>query len=166
MAEERLTRDLPGSMIGGVCAGFARRYSLDVSLLRVVAVLVAVATGGIAVLAYIAAWIVMPRNDATQTSAATSPAQAQSVGDEMREVSERVIEAARVLADKTREAAEEIAEIARRGAAAPSTSAPTDPTTPDTAASSTPGGESNAWTTTPPASPPATDPPSTQAPGA
>ncbi|MEI7924853.1 MAG: PspC domain-containing protein [Chloroflexota bacterium] len=114
MAGQRLTRDLQHSMLGGVCAGFANRYDFDVTLIRVVMVLFTVATGGIGVPLYVAAWIVMPREDASQPAPRPMGDSPDSLSRELREVSDRLSEAARVLADKTREAAEEISEIARR----------------------------------------------------
>ena len=116
MAGQRLTRDPKNSMIGGVCAGFAQRYGFDVTLVRIVLVLLTVVTGGIGVPVYIAAWIVMPVEDPSAPPRAASNGPA-SLGNDVREVSDRLVEAARVLAEKTREAAEEISEIARRAPA-------------------------------------------------
>lgn len=47
-------------MLGGVCAGVARSAGLDPLLLRVVVVAVAVLTGGAGLLAYLAAWVLIP----------------------------------------------------------------------------------------------------------
>lgn len=116
MPGQRLTRDPKNSMLGGVCAGFAKRYGFDATLVRIVLVLLTVVTGGIGVPVYIAAWIVMPVEDASVPVHAVSDAPA-SLGNDVREVSDRLVEAARVLAGKTREAAEEISEIARRAPA-------------------------------------------------
>ncbi|MFA7249358.1 MAG: PspC domain-containing protein [Dehalococcoidia bacterium] len=124
MAGQRLTRDLQHSMLGGVCAGFAQRYDFDVTLVRVVTVLLAVATGGIAIPVYVAAWIVMPREDAAAAAPRPAGTTPETLSRELRDVSDRLAEAARVLADKTREAAEEISEIARRGSATTSAPAP------------------------------------------
>ncbi len=131
--DDRLQRDMQRAMIGGVCAGFAKRYDFDLSLLRVVAVLCAVATGGVFIALYVVAWIVMPRADAAALPAMpvtegappmpAAPLVPPSVADEMRNVSDRLVEAARVLAEHTRVAAEEIAEIARRGATPPAPAA-------------------------------------------
>jgi phage shock protein PspC (stress-responsive transcriptional regulator) len=46
-------------MIGGVCAAFALRYGWDVTVTRVIAALLIVCTG-VGILAYIAAWIIIP----------------------------------------------------------------------------------------------------------
>src|SRR5450756_834054 len=48
----------PDRKIAGVCAGFAEYFALDVTIVRVVWLIVALFGGG--VLAYIIAWIVMP----------------------------------------------------------------------------------------------------------
>jgi phage shock protein C len=45
--------------IAGVCAGFAEYFDLDVTVVRVVWLLVAIFGGG-GILAYVIAWIVMP----------------------------------------------------------------------------------------------------------
>lgn len=125
MVGDRLARDMQHAMVGGVCAGFARRYDFDVALIRAITLLCAVATMGAVVPVYIVAWVVMPRDDpasvAPPAAAGASTAAPESVSDELRQTTARLVEIARVLADKAREAAEEIAEIARRGpvAAAP-----------------------------------------------
>ena len=57
----RLTRDIQNKKIAGVCAGFAKYLDVDVVLVRVIWVAVAICTGGVGVLAYLAAWIIMPK---------------------------------------------------------------------------------------------------------
>jgi phage shock protein C len=54
-----LLLDKANKKIAGVCAGFARYLEVDVILVRVVWLCVAL-TAGIGVLAYLAAWIIMP----------------------------------------------------------------------------------------------------------
>lgn len=46
--------------IAGVCAGFARYLDLDVTVIRVVWLGLALCTGGMGFLAYLAAWIIVP----------------------------------------------------------------------------------------------------------
>lgn len=46
-------------MIAGVCSGFAQHYGWDLSLVRVVTALMIVFTG-VGLIAYIAAWIIIP----------------------------------------------------------------------------------------------------------
>jgi phage shock protein C len=56
----RLTRDIANKKIAGVCAGFARYLNTDVVLVRVLWLSVAICTG-VGFLAYLAAWIIMPK---------------------------------------------------------------------------------------------------------
>jgi phage shock protein C len=59
---ERLVRIREGKKIAGVCAGFARYLGVDVTLVRIVWLLIAL-TCGVGVIAYIVAWIAMPLED-------------------------------------------------------------------------------------------------------
>jgi len=48
-------------MIAGVCGGLAERYAWDVSLVRIIAVLLTVFTGlWLGIIGYAAAWIIIP----------------------------------------------------------------------------------------------------------
>lgn len=58
-AGKPLLLDKRNKKIAGVCAGFARYLEVDVILVRVIWLCVAL-TAGIGVLAYFAAWIIMP----------------------------------------------------------------------------------------------------------
>jgi phage shock protein PspC (stress-responsive transcriptional regulator) len=51
-------------VLGGVCAGVARSAGLDPLLLRIAVVAVTVLSGGAGLLAYLAAWVLIPREDA------------------------------------------------------------------------------------------------------
>jgi phage shock protein C len=55
-----LARSRDGRMLAGVCAGFADYFGLDVILVRVIWAVVSVFTGGAGVLAYLAAWVIIP----------------------------------------------------------------------------------------------------------
>ena len=55
-----LVRSRKGRMVAGVCAGIADYYGLDVTLVRVLVAVVSVITGGTGVLAYLAAWMIIP----------------------------------------------------------------------------------------------------------
>jgi phage shock protein C len=55
-----LMRRRDGRMLAGVCAGIADYLGLDVTLVRVIWAVVTVLTGGAGVLAYLAAWIIIP----------------------------------------------------------------------------------------------------------
>jgi len=57
----RLVRD-PYSRLGGVASGVAHYYGLDVSLVRLLFVILALSTG-IGIVAYFLAWLIIPRAD-------------------------------------------------------------------------------------------------------
>ncbi|PYX89061.1 MAG: hypothetical protein DMG68_06365 [Acidobacteria bacterium] len=58
-ARYRLMRPRVGRKIAGVCAGLAEYFDIDVTLVRLVSLIVAIMTG-VGFLAYLIAWIVMP----------------------------------------------------------------------------------------------------------
>ena len=61
MARKRLMRPRAGRKIAGVCAGMAEYFDLDVTLVRVLWVVVTFFTGIVfGVAGYLVAWIVMP----------------------------------------------------------------------------------------------------------
>lgn len=59
----RLTRDTRSAVLGGVAAGFGRYLDVDPVLARLAFVLLAF-VNGLGVLLYLAAWLLMPRDDA------------------------------------------------------------------------------------------------------
>ncbi|SDH07029.1 PspC domain-containing protein [Desulfosporosinus hippei] len=60
---ERVYRSVRDKMIGGVCGGLADYFRVDVTLVRLIA-LIALFAGGVGFLAYIAAWIIIPVDSA------------------------------------------------------------------------------------------------------
>jgi phage shock protein C len=57
----RLSRPMHDKKIAGVCSGFARYFEVDVTLMRVLWIIVALFTG-VGFIAYIVAWIAMPKD--------------------------------------------------------------------------------------------------------
>ncbi len=57
------TRPADGRIVAGVCAGIAERWQVDVTLVRVVAAVLAVMSG-LGVAAYLAIWLLTPSTDA------------------------------------------------------------------------------------------------------
>jgi phage shock protein C len=55
-----LVRSREGRMVAGICAGIADYSGLDVTLVRLIVAVVSVITGGAGVLAYLAAWMIIP----------------------------------------------------------------------------------------------------------
>ena len=54
-----LVRRREGRMLAGVCAGLAGYFGVDVTLVRVITAVLAI-MGGAGVLAYLAAWVLIP----------------------------------------------------------------------------------------------------------
>jgi phage shock protein C len=67
----KLSRPREDRKIAGVCAGFARYMGVDVTLIRLIWLVMAICGVGLGVIAYVVAWAVMP-NDPLRLSA--SPA--------------------------------------------------------------------------------------------
>ena len=59
-----LTRSIYDKKIAGVCAGFANYLDVDVTIVRLVWLVLTFVPPGIGLIAYIIAWIVMPREPA------------------------------------------------------------------------------------------------------
>jgi len=55
-----LVRRRENRILAGVCAGLADYFDVDVNLIRLIVAVVAVFTGGVGVLAYLVAWVVIP----------------------------------------------------------------------------------------------------------
>jgi len=79
-ARAKLMRSRTDRKIAGVCAGFAEYFDIDVTVVRVVWLIVALFGGG-GILAYLIAWIVMPEEPeyvpATPPAAPPQPYQGQ-----------------------------------------------------------------------------------------
>jgi phage shock protein C len=58
----KLSRPREDRKIAGVCAGFARYLGVDVTLIRLIAVVLAFCSVGLGVVVYIFAWIIMPND--------------------------------------------------------------------------------------------------------
>jgi phage shock protein C len=70
--QKSLMLDKVNKKIGGVCAGFARYFEVDVILVRVLWLAIALATG-VGFLAYLAAWMIMPSDGGFAARAAMTP---------------------------------------------------------------------------------------------
>ena len=68
----KLMRSRTNRKIAGVCAGFAEYFDVDVTMVRVVWLLVALFGGG-GLLAYVIAWIVMPEEPEFASTNAVAP---------------------------------------------------------------------------------------------
>jgi phage shock protein C len=68
----RITRSRDDRMLGGVCGGIAKYFDLDPVLVRVATVTLVCAVG-VGAVAYVAAWILMPREDDSPATPAVAP---------------------------------------------------------------------------------------------
>ncbi|MBQ9639733.1 MAG: PspC domain-containing protein [Bacteroidales bacterium] len=59
MEPKRLSRSARDKKVAGVCAGLARYFNIDATLVRIIFLLLAFVVGG-GVLAYLICWLVMP----------------------------------------------------------------------------------------------------------
>ena len=64
---KRLYRSRADRMIFGVCGGIANYFETDPTLIRVIAILLTVLTGGAAILAYLVLAVVVPVESSTST---------------------------------------------------------------------------------------------------
>jgi phage shock protein PspC (stress-responsive transcriptional regulator) len=55
-----LVRSRKGRMVAGTCAGVAQYFAIDLILVRVIVGIASAITGGAGVLAYVAAWVIIP----------------------------------------------------------------------------------------------------------
>ena len=69
---KKLRRSRTDSKIAGVCGGFADYLELDVTLMRIIWLMLAFLWGW-GIIGYFIAWIVMPQEPLAQPAAATSP---------------------------------------------------------------------------------------------
>ena len=70
--QTRITRSRQNRMVAGVCAGFARAFGVDPLVVRVAVVALTLA-GGIGVVVYGAAWLLLPVGSEDEAEPASSP---------------------------------------------------------------------------------------------
>ena len=59
----RLTRSAHDRVLAGVAGGLGEYFAVDPTIVRLVWVLAAFLSGGVAILIYLAFWLIMPRAD-------------------------------------------------------------------------------------------------------
>lgn len=73
MTTKKLTRSTTDRWLGGVCGGIAEYTGWDVTLIRVLTLVLAIVGFGSVIVAYIAAWILMPKAGPTTIVPAPTP---------------------------------------------------------------------------------------------
>lgn len=71
---KKLRRDKGHALLGGVCAGIARYFDLDIALVRVAYVLISIFTAFAGILVYVVLWIIIPAKPAPSPRVAPPPA--------------------------------------------------------------------------------------------
>lgn len=66
------------AVVGGVCAGFAERFSWDVAAVRIVVVVATLLTSGLAAIAYAILWLVLPDSSENATPVNVEPERVHS----------------------------------------------------------------------------------------
>lgn len=105
----RLTRDRENRMLGGVCAGIAKHFDVDPTLVRVVFVVLAFISGA-GIIAYVVLWLLLPAGERTDAG----PRQVmRENADEIAERARLAAASAQAAAEAARQAADQLAEAAR-----------------------------------------------------
>ena len=69
---QKLVRPRVGRKIAGVCAGMADYFGMDESLMRVIWVLLLVFSGGLGLIVYLLAWVIIPEEPIVAVSPAST----------------------------------------------------------------------------------------------
>jgi len=101
-AERRLFRDPESAMLGGVCAGFANYFNIDVVIMRVIFVFLLFI--GFAIPLYIILWIIVPKAESTidRLRMKGRPITVETVKEEVDDAAERLRTGTRNLSDRIR----------------------------------------------------------------
>ncbi len=65
---KKLNRSFENKMLGGICGGLAEYFDVDPSVVRILAVISLFVSGGMTILVYIVAWIIIPLNESGSIS--------------------------------------------------------------------------------------------------
>lgn len=64
---KELKRSRTNRMVAGVCGGIGEYLDIDPNVIRLIWVVVTVLTGGVGILAYLLAWLIMPEDASPAT---------------------------------------------------------------------------------------------------
>ncbi|GAB5417806.1 MAG: hypothetical protein Crog4KO_24460 [Crocinitomicaceae bacterium] len=100
--ERRLFRDPESSLLGGVCAGFANYFGIDVVIMRVIFVFLLFT--GFAIPIYIILWIIVPKAESTidRLRMKGKPINVETVKEEVDDAADRVRAGSKNLTDRIR----------------------------------------------------------------
>jgi len=72
--EKRLQRSIDDRWIGGVCGGLAEYTGVDAGLIRLIVAVATILGFGSLIVAYVVAWIIMPKADPRPYPTSPAPA--------------------------------------------------------------------------------------------
>lgn len=75
-SSRRLELSARDKKIGGVCSGFAHYFDMDVTLMRIIWLVLIFVPPGIGLIAYLLAWLIMPKGQ-EQVAVVQQPSAAQ-----------------------------------------------------------------------------------------
>lgn len=106
-------------MLGGICAGIANRLDVDPTIVRIVAILLAIVSAGVVVpVIYLALWIIIPTPPPGAPPEDARRPSRDELTEEFREAGGLITEAGRIVGRATKQAAADISEMQRQRAAA------------------------------------------------
>lgn len=91
----RLYRLPQSGKVAGVCAGLAMYLDLDVTLLRIIFVVLTLASGGVGVLIYIIMALVLPVSEGNQSNKTTTASSSKNIEQRVEGLSQEVGEKAK-----------------------------------------------------------------------
>ena len=77
---KRLYRSFENKMLGGVCGGLGDYFDIDPTVVRILAVISLFISGGVAIIAYIVAWIIIPKSAEVLSDGKVSAAPTMKTG--------------------------------------------------------------------------------------
>ncbi len=160
VTERKLYRSTTDVMIGGVCAGIAEYFDIDVSLVRIAAAALLIAGWGSPIVVYLILWAVLPEKPAVVGAVETPTT---SASDQMADVASRVAtsvaagaqKVAQSVGDAFKSPSDPVPGAAPEGAtsATPADAGAAVPPTPSAGDASAPTPDPAPYTWTPPVTP-------------
>lgn len=101
--DRRLFRDTDGAVLGGICAGIANYFNMDVVIIRILFVIIGL-FGGFGIPLYIILWFIIPRAETTidRLRMKGRPITVETVREEVEEAANRIKTGSKKFANRMR----------------------------------------------------------------